>query len=90
MIPYKFDYKVAGSMDEAFSMMAACGGNGAYVAGGHSLVPAMKLRLAEPGTLIDISKVPGMSDISMDGDILNIGGLVTHADVTVSDTVKNA
>ncbi len=90
MIAYNFDYKVAGSMEEAFSMLADAGDNGSFIAGGHSLVPAMKLRLAEPGTLIDISKVPGMSDISQDSGTVNIGGLVTHAEVASSDVVNNA
>ena len=54
MIAYNFDYKVASSMEEAFSMLAEAGDNGSFISGGHSLVPAMKLRLAEPGTLIDI------------------------------------
>ena len=90
MIAYNFDYKVASSMEEAFSMLADAGENGSFIAGGHSLVPAMKLRLAEPGTLIDISRVPGMSDISLDGDTLTIGGLVTHAKVASSDIVKSS
>ena len=90
MIAYNFEYKVASSMEEAFSMLANAGENGSFIAGGHSLVPAMKLRLAEPETLIDISKVPGMSDISVDGDTISIGGLVTHAEVAASDEVKNA
>ncbi|SVC58905.1 uncharacterized protein METZ01_LOCUS311759 [marine metagenome] len=90
MIAYNFDYKVASSMEEAFSMLADAGENGSFIAGGHSLVPAMKLRLAEPGTLIDISRVPGMSDISLDGDTLTIGGLVTHAEVAASDIVKSS
>ena len=90
MIAYNFEYKVARSMEEAFSMLADAGENGSFIAGGHSLVPAMKLRLAEPETLIDISKVPGMSDISVDGDTISIGGLVTHAEVAASDEVKNA
>jgi len=90
MIAYNFDYKVASSMEEAFSMLAEAGDNGSFISGGHSLVPAMKLRLAEPGTLIDISKVPGMSDINQDGDTISIGGLVTHAEVATSDVVINA
>ena len=90
MIAYNFDYKVASSMEEAFSMLADAGENGSFIAGGHSLVPAMKLRLAEPGTLIDISRVPGMSDISLDGDTLTIGGLVTHAEVAASHIVKSS
>ena len=58
MIPYKFDYKVANSIEEAFSMLSSAGDAGSFISGGHSLVPAMKLRLAEPEILIDISKNP--------------------------------
>ncbi len=90
MIAYNFDYKVASSMEEAFSMLAEAGDDASFIAGGHSIVPAMKLRLAEPSTLIDISKVPGMSDITQDGDTISIGGLVTHAEVASSDVVINA
>ena len=90
MIAYNFDYKVANSMEEAFSMLAEAGEDGSFIAGGHSVVPAMKLRLSEPSILIDISRVPGMSDISQDGETISIGGLVTHAEVASSDVVKNA
>ena len=90
MIAYNFDYKVASSMEEAFSLLAEAGDDASFIAGGHSVVPAMKLRLAEPSTLIDISKVPGMSDITQDGDTISIGGLVTHVKVASSDVVKNS
>ena len=55
MIPIAFDYHRASSLDDALKAVAAAGGNGKFVAGGHSLVPLMKLRLSEPGTLIDIA-----------------------------------
>lgn len=90
MIAYNFDYKVARTMDEAFSMFEKADGEAAFIAGGHSLVPAMKLRLAEPATLIDISKLPEMSDIALDGHTISIGGLVTHAVVARSKVVQNA
>jgi len=90
MIAYKFDYKVANSIEEAFSMLSNAGDAGSFISGGHSLVPAMKLRLAEPEILIDISKIPGMSNVSIDDEVINIGGLVTHAEVASSDIVKNA
>ncbi len=89
MISYKFDYKVAATLEEAFSMLEDAGNGGSFIAGGHSLVPAMKLRLAQPETLIDISKVSGMSEISKDSGSLTIGGLVTHAEVASSELVKS-
>ena len=90
MIPYKFDYKVANSIEEAFSMLSSAGDAGSFISGGHSLVPAMKLRLAEPEILIDISKIPGMSAVAIEDGVITIGGLVTHAEVASSDIVKES
>ena len=90
MIAYKFDYKVANSIEEAFSMLSSAGDAGSFISGGHSLVPAMKLRLAEPEILIDISKIPGMSGVAIEDGVITIGGLVTHAEVASSDIVKEA
>jgi hypothetical protein len=58
MIPVAFDYQRAASIDDAIAKLAASDG-GKVIAGGHSLVPLMKLRLSEPGTLVDISRIPG-------------------------------
>jgi carbon-monoxide dehydrogenase medium subunit len=58
------------------------------LAGGHSLIPAMKLRLASPRCLIDLGPVPGLSGISIDGDTLAIGALTVHAAILASDLVR--
>ena len=89
MQPANFDYHRASSIDEAESL---CKGNAdaSFLAGGHSLIPAMKLRLAEPGTLVDITGIDDLKGISRDGDTIHIGALTTHADVESSDVVKEA
>ena len=60
------------------------------LAGGHSLLPLMKLRVATPETLVDIGRLPGMSEIELDGDTLRIGALTTHAAVVRSDVVHSS
>ena len=89
MQPANFDYHRASSIDEAESL---CKGNAdaSFLAGGHSLIPAMKLRLAEPGALVDISGIDELKGITRDGDTIRIGALTTHAEVESSDVVKDA
>lgn len=85
MIPTAFDYKRASSIEEAIGLLKEADGDGRLLAGGHSLIPLMKLRLSEPGLLIDIAGVPGIDGISeADGEI-TIGAATTHYDVEVSD-----
>ena len=88
MYPAKFDYHRAKSIEEAESL---CKGNtdASFLAGGHSLIPAMKLRLSDPGALIDISGIDDLKGISRDGDAIRIGALTTHAEVETSDVVKD-
>ena len=63
MISTTFEYSRATSLDDALARLRAANGGGKLVAGGHSLIPLMKLRLSEPGTLIDIARIPGLSGI---------------------------
>ena len=86
MHPGKFEYHKASSVDEAVSLG---GGDASFLAGGHSLIPAMKLRLSEPGTVVDISGIDDLKGISRDGDTVKIGALTTHSEVASSDVVKN-
>ncbi|HZS48751.1 MAG TPA: xanthine dehydrogenase family protein subunit M [Blastocatellia bacterium] len=88
MIPASFDYHRPTSIEETLSLLSKFGDDAKILSGGHSLVPAMKLRLAQPGVIIDIGKVPGMSEIRQDGDAIVIGALVTHYQVESSDLVK--
>ena len=88
MIPTAFDYARATSLDDALAKMQATGGAGKFLAGGHSLVPLMKLRLSEPQTLIDISRIPDLAGIrERDGKIV-IGAGVVHHDVATSPLLQ--
>ena len=88
MIPVAFDYERASSVDDAIAKLAAAGG-GKVIAGGHSLVPLMKLRLSEPGRLVDISRIPGLSGIKDAGGRIEIGATTTHAEVAASALLRD-
>ena len=88
MFPASFGYVAARSIEEALELMTKHGEDGKLLAGGHSLIPAMKLRLASPRTLIDLGTVPGLSGIRIDGGSLVIGALTVHADIAGSELVR--
>ena len=88
MFPANFGYVAAKSMDEALDLLAKHGDGGKLLAGGHSLLPAMKLRLTTPRTLIDLGKVPGLSGVKIEGSNLIVGALTVHSDVASSDLVR--
>jgi len=88
MIPVAFDYQRAASVDDAIAKLAASGG-GKLIAGGHSLVPLMKLRLSEPGTLVDISRIPGLSVIREAVGLIEIGATTTHNDIASSKLLRD-
>ena len=88
MIPTTFDYARATSLDDALAKLQASHGAGKLLAGGHSLVPLMKLRLSEPQVLIDISRIPELAGISeRDGRIV-IGAATVHHDIATSVLVR--
>ena len=78
MIPESFDYQRAGSVSEAISLLQKRGEDAKILAGGHSLIPTMKLRLATPETLIDIGGIAELKYINDKGDYLAIGAGTTH------------
>jgi carbon-monoxide dehydrogenase medium subunit len=80
MHPPQFDYYRANSVDEALALAAQHDG-AKFLAGGHSLIPVMKLRLADPGVLIDIGRIPDLNGITSDNGHFRIGALTTHATV---------
>jgi aerobic carbon-monoxide dehydrogenase medium subunit len=80
MIPPEFDYLAPDTLDEALQALGAHGDDAKVLAGGHSLLPLMKLRLAAPSLLIDIGRIPGLHGISENGEV-RIGALTTHAAV---------
>jgi carbon-monoxide dehydrogenase medium subunit len=88
MFPANFGYVAARSLDEALRLMAEHGEEGKLLAGGHSLIPAMKLRLTSPRTLIDLGTVPGLRGVKIDGGDLVIGALTVHADIASSELVR--
>ena len=88
MFPASFGYVAAHSVDEALRLLDKHGDAGKLLAGGHSLIPAMKLRLMSPGTLIDLGTIPGLRGIRVDEKSLVIGALTVHSDVASSDLVR--
>ncbi len=88
MHPASFAYAAPRSLGEVFDLLTQHGDDAKLLAGGHSLLPAMKLRLLEPGFLIDLGQVPELRGVRLDGDTLAIGALTVHADVGASDLVR--
>jgi aerobic carbon-monoxide dehydrogenase medium subunit len=88
MFPASFGYVAAHSVEDALDLMAKHGEDGKLLAGGHSLIPAMKLRLQSPRTLIDLGTVTGLRGIRLDHNELVIGALTVHSDVATSDLVR--
>ncbi len=89
MIPSAFEYERATSVDDALAKLAATGGAGKLLAGGHSLVPLMKLRLNEPTTLIDIARIAELVGIREQDGLIEIGAGTVHHDVATSDVLRN-
>jgi carbon-monoxide dehydrogenase medium subunit len=90
MIPANFDYIAAKSLDEALSLLAQHKDDAKLLAGGHSLLPAMKLRLAQPKVLIDIGRIKDLSYIREDGGQIKIGAMTTHFQIEASDQLRRA
>ena len=87
MIPAAFDYVRAGSAAEAISLIGQHGSDAKFIAGGHSLLPMMKLRLAQPAVLVDISRISDLSYIKDAGDHIAIGAMTRHMDVEKSSVL---
>ena len=87
MIPTPFDYQRATSVEDAVAKLKTSGGK--LLAGGHSLVPLMKLRLSEPGVLIDIARIPGLAGIREKDGLIEIGAATVHHDVATSSLLRD-
>ena len=87
-VPAAFEYDRATSVEHALALLARYGPESRVVAGGHSLIPMMKLRLAQPEALIDINDLTELAQLSVDGSELRIGALVRHADLLGSPLVR--
>ncbi|ASR34190.1 carbon monoxide dehydrogenase [Prauserella marina] len=83
-VPAQFQYEKAASIEHALALLARYGPESRIVAGGHSLIPMMKLRLAQPEALIDINDLAELATIGVDGTRLRIGAMVRHADLLAS------
>jgi carbon-monoxide dehydrogenase medium subunit len=81
MIPAAFDYVAPTSIDEAVSALGSAGEDGKVLAGGQSLIPVLRLRLAYPSTIVDVGRVPELRGVRDDGDAIVIGAMTTHYDV---------
>jgi aerobic carbon-monoxide dehydrogenase medium subunit len=88
MIPAAFDYIAPQSLDEAMRALADHGEDAKLLAGGHSLLPLLKLRLANPTLLIDLSRIPGLAEISEQDGKIAIGALATHYQIESSELLK--
>ena len=88
MIPAQFEYVAADSAEHAISLLVSHGDDAKLLAGGHSLLPMMKLRLAAPELLIDIGGLTELAGVATDGDELVIGATTRHADLAASELVR--
>jgi carbon-monoxide dehydrogenase medium subunit len=89
MIPAPFDYSSPDTLEEALALLEKYGDEAKILAGGHSLIPMMKLRFATPEHLIDINNIPGLSYIKEEGSMLKIGAMTREADLEESDLIKD-
>ena len=87
MIPAAFDYHAPTSLDDALRLLGE-GDDVKVLAGGQSLIPVMRLRLAAPETVVDLGKIDQLLGIREDGDALVIGAMTPHADVAASPVVR--
>jgi carbon-monoxide dehydrogenase medium subunit len=88
MIAQNFEYIVPASLGDAVNLLQKHAGRAKVVAGGHSLIPMMKLRLATPEFLIDIGRIPELSYVKEDSDKIRIGALTTHFAIESSDIIQ--
>lgn len=87
MIPATFDYHVASSVDEAVALLQQYGDDAKLLAGGHSLIPTMKLRLAQPAHLIDLGKIGGLSYIREEEGAVVVGAMTTYTTIIGSEVL---
>lgn len=88
MIPAAFDYVRPGSVADAVAALASAGEDGKVLAGGQSLLPVLRLRMAFPSTLVDIGRIPELRGVRDDGDAIVIGAATTHFEVLHDELVR--
>ena len=89
MNPSSFAYQRAESVQDAIALLSQHGESAKLIAGGHSLLPIMKLRLAEPEHLIDIGRIHDLRGVQQEGDELSIGALTTHHQVATDALIRS-
>ena len=89
MIPATFDYAAPESLEEAFALLEQHGDEAKILAGGHSLIPMMKLRFASPEFLIDINNIPGLSYIKEEDGYLKIGAMTREAELEAAKIIHD-
>ncbi|MEZ4887024.1 MAG: xanthine dehydrogenase family protein subunit M [Chitinophagales bacterium] len=89
MIPASFEYEAPTTLEEALDLLEQHGDDAKILAGGHSLIPMMKLRFAEPEFLIDINNIPGLAYIKEENGYLKIGALTREAELEHSDLIRS-
>ncbi len=87
-VPAAFDYHPATSVDVAIALLQQYGDEAKLLAGGHSLLPTMKLRLAQPGHLIDLGRISGLSYIREDDGVVAVGAMTRYVDIERSEVLK--
>jgi carbon-monoxide dehydrogenase medium subunit len=88
MYPANFDYKRPSTVDEAIALLTRHGDDAKLLAGGHSLIPAMKLRLAQPKVVVDIGRIANLSYIREAGGAIAIGAMTTHQEILESNVLR--
>jgi aerobic carbon-monoxide dehydrogenase medium subunit len=88
MYPVNFEYEAPSSIDEAIRLLATHDGEAKILAGGHSLLPMLKLRLAQPPLLVDISRIPGLNTIEQSNGGVRIGAMTTETAIQDSDVLQ--
>ena len=88
MIPSAFDYVAATTVEEALAALSQAGEDGKVLAGGQSLVPVLRLRLATPTTVVDLNKISELRGVHEDGDAIVVGAMTTHHDVLHDPLVR--
>jgi aerobic carbon-monoxide dehydrogenase medium subunit len=86
--PAPFEYHRAESVEDAIGLLQELGDQAKLIAGGHSLLPVMKLRLAQPAHLIDLGRIDGLRGVTADGSTIRIGALTTHHQLATDDTLR--
>jgi len=88
MIPKGFEYQAPSSLEQALALLSRHGDEAKILSGGHSLIPLMKLRFAEPSVIVDINGIPGLDYLKEDKGMLKIGALAREADLEASAAIK--